>query len=671
MLKSNNYMFVKAIRKNVIYNKKILIDILISIIIILMYIFINNNYKFYVFSTSVISLGIIIGFIYTNIIKNKVMQKQIKALKRVYLISALMAGVLGVSILSIQFDNNISHIFFLLSFQSILEYCEIENIFNIESAKIRNIIIYIVFLLSYAFIISINEKKLFIFSDYECSFTIVSILISLSMSLSTLNKILVYRDTFSTDEFQKTIYYMFSIILNLLGYIFLKVDLIFIAIILITVKCSRFFMFYNYVIDKIRDEYFNVISNNIKDTVNRKKKINSELSKRNIILNEANVMINKAQHNYNMRLESMYGAVCFFTDDKLEYINNNMLDRLNKRYDEVIGMDIDSFINEYCNLSTDNMKEGVDYSFFIDTDGKRKKCKVFLICPNKYNKLIYIEDLSDESENKKLKKEFEEYLEYDKQKKQFFANISHELKTPINVISSALQLNSIYIKRENIQAVDKNRKRIMQNCLRLIRTINNFIDSNKISEGYMTPEIKIYNIVELIENTALACNKYIEIFDNEIIFDSEEEEIYVQCDKDLITRIILNLLSNSVKYGKKGGTIKVYLNIEDDKLCIRIKNDGPKIEKEIIPYIFDKFTKLNKAFNRIKEGSGLGLFLTKALVELQGGSISFVSENKGNEFKIMFDYIKEASEEDICCENFEMNSIDEKVDIEFSDIYHL
>ncbi|WP_455793509.1 ATP-binding protein [Clostridium butyricum] len=132
---------------------------------------------------------------------------------------------------------------------------------------------------------------------------------------------------------------------------------------------------------------------------------------------------------------------------------------------------------------------------------------------------------------------------------------------------------------------------------------------------------------------------------------------------------MLNLLSNSVKYGKKGGTIKVNLALEDDKVCIIIKNDGPKIEKEIIPYIFDRFTKLNKAFNRIKEGSGLGLFMTKALVEIQGGSIGLISNNEGNEFVITMNYLDNVEKEQIQYENFEMNSIDEKVDIEFSDIY--
>ena len=294
-----------------------------------------------------------------------------------------------------------------------------------------------------------------------------------------------------------------------------------------------------------------------------------------------------------------------------------------------------------------------------------------------FDKIVHVNSQDEigalgESINKisyKLNKSINELKRDVDRRKCFLRNISHELKTPINLISSVLQLNKIYLKENKVDLLDKNRKIIIQNCLRLIRTINNFIDSNKISEGYVIPDKKIYNIVEIIENTAIACNRYIKRAENTLVFDSQQEEIYVSCDKDFITRIVLNLLSNSVKYGKKGGLIKINLALEDDKVCIKIKNDGPKIEKDIMPHIFDRFTKLNKAFNRIKEGSGLGLFMTKALVEIQGGSIGLISNNEGNEFVITMNYLDNVEKEQIQYENFEMNSIDEKVDIEFSDIY--
>jgi signal transduction histidine kinase len=296
--------------------------------------------------------------------------------------------------------------------------------------------------------------------------------------------------------------------------------------------------------------------------------------------------------------------------------------------------------------------------------------EIFLTCVDENSKILYIQDISAINENKEIKKVLEEYLEEEEIKKEFFANISHELKTPINLIYTALQMNQIYLGENNLEGIDKNRKIIKQNCLRLIRTINNFIDANKISEGYMIPDFKIHNIVELVENASLASNKYIKLIDNTLIFDANQEEIYVNCDKEMITRIILNILSNSVKYGKRGGNIKVSVSIfKFEYVMIKVQNDGLEIDKETIPYIFDKFTKLNKAFNRLKEGSGLGLFLTKALIELQGGNIRLRSNNKGNEFIITMPRITKLENKEVVYEDWETNPLEEKIDVEFSDIY--
>ena len=296
--------------------------------------------------------------------------------------------------------------------------------------------------------------------------------------------------------------------------------------------------------------------------------------------------------------------------------------------------------------------------------------EIFLTNIDETSKILYIHDISEISENRKIKKVLREYLKEEEIKKEFFANISHELKTPINLIFAALQVNQIYLDENNIEGINRNRKVIKQNCLRLIRTINNFIDANKITEGYVTPDYKIHNIVEIVENISIASNKYIQLIDNTLTFDADEEEIYVNCDKEMITRIILNILSNSVKYGKKGGNITVNVGIyRYEYVLIKVQNDGLEIDKETIPYIFDKFTKLNKAFNRLKEGSGLGLFLTKALIELQGGNINLLSNNSGNVFIITMPRVIQSCGNEIIHEDWETNPLEEKVDVEFSDIY--
>lgn len=338
--------------------------------------------------------------------------------------------------------------------------------------------------------------------------------------------------------------------------------------------------------------------------------------------------------------------------------------------DELIGIDLHEFLYKYFNITLFDIRKSKNYIPSIKMNENGLEVEIFLNQIDENSKILYIHDISEINENRQMRKELEECLEEEDIKREFFANISHELKTPVNLIFSALQVNQIYIKESNIELIDRNRKIIKQNCLRLIRTINNFIDANKISEGYVLPDLKPYNIVEIIESASTAANKYIKLIDNMLIFDADEEEIYVNCDKEMIIRIILNVLSNSVKYGKKGGNINISVKkIKNSQVIIRVRNYGMPIDKETIPYIFEKFTKINKAFNRLKEGSGLGLFLTKALVELQGGNIKIESTSSGNKFTITFPRTDRPENNDFVHDQWNITPLEEKVDIEFSDIY--
>ncbi|MBW6411851.1 sensor histidine kinase [Clostridium weizhouense] len=402
-------------------------------------------------------------------------------------------------------------------------------------------------------------------------------------------------------------------------------------------------------------------------------KVNIELltaiKKRNRILNDTNIMIEKSHSRYNKLIDSVYDGVFLFSEDKLEYINRTGLGLLNYiNKEEILGIELDIFIENHFDF---DLKEFNDREIHI-TDAKMK-CNnlvvdLFIVYVDENSKLIYIHDVTELNKTKIMRNKLEKYLREEELKNQFFSNVSHELRTPINLIYSAIQLNEIYLKQENIDSIKKNNKIIKQNSLRLIRTINNFIDTNRISEGYLKPDFKNYNIVEVVENISIACNKYINKAGINLIFDSEFEEIYVKCDKDMIERIILNIISNSVKYGKKGGEIQVYISVKYSNVIINVQNNGYRIEEDTIPYVFDKFTKINKSLNRLKEGSGLGLFLSKALIELQGGKIDLTSGEEGNLFTINFPITKQEYDTELqYC--IEMNNIEEKVDVEFSDIY--
>ena len=130
-------------------------------------------------------------------------------------------------------------------------------------------------------------------------------------------------------------------------------------------------------------------------------------------------------------------------------------------------------------------------------------------------------------------------------------------------------------------------------------------------------------------------------------------------------------MSNSLKNGKENGNIHVEVKIENNKIIIEILNDADTIPEDKRNEIFEKFTKVNTSFNRLSEGSGLGLYLTKGLVELHGGEIS-IHEGPlyGNLYKIVLPYNKNVNvKENYLSRDIKINKLQQKIDIEFSDIY--
>lgn len=273
------------------------------------------------------------------------------------------------------------------------------------------------------------------------------------------------------------------------------------------------------------------------------------------------------------------------------------------------------------------------------------------------------------------RKKLYEIREYDRIKTEFFSNISHELRTPINVIFSALQVHELKLKDCSFKNIPEDRykytKIMKQNCYRLLRLVNNIIDITKIDSGYFDiNEINI-DIINLIENITLSVADYIENKGLSLIFDTVLEEKIIACDPEKVERIMLNLLSNAVKFTPFGG--KITVNIEDciENICIKIKDTGRGIPEEKLNSIFERFVQVDKSLTRDHEGSGIGLSLVKCLVELHDGTISVKSkEGHGTEFIVYFPckLINEDKNKIACCDSISENFI-EKINLEFSDIY--
>lgn len=350
-------------------------------------------------------------------------------------------------------------------------------------------------------------------------------------------------------------------------------------------------------------------------------------------------------------------------------LNNNYKDELvSKMYAIEIAGNTCALINiQYENATTIKYKDDVSIIEIL------KKISI-LIFQLKNEKNILIPDI----ENRKV----EEAIDFEHIKSSFIANISHEFKTPINIILSTVQL-LIAIEKGEFNSITKDKyieylNMLKQNSYRLLRLVNNVIDTAKIENNFYKLNLGNYNIIKLIEDITMSTSSYVSENNRNIIFDTDEEEVILACDPDKIERVILNLLSNAIKFSESGSNINVDVSTDFDKdiVYVSVKNTGELISEEYANKIFGQFMQGENLFIRRTEGSGIGLYLAKYFIKMHNGDIWLNLDNKDCTefiFSIPIEKIhdKENFNEDINEGIYIINEhkIIEQCNIEFSDIY--
>ena len=237
-----------------------------------------------------------------------------------------------------------------------------------------------------------------------------------------------------------------------------------------------------------------------------------------------------------------------------------------------------------------------------------------------------VRDISHRSEIERLRLEF-------------FANLSHELRTPLNLIFGSLQTIDLLEKDllNNNSRLKKYIEIISQNSKRLLKLVNNLIDSTKFDCEYYEYEPKNYDIVHFIENIAMSVAEFAKQNDITLTFDTNVEEKVMAFDLEKLERTMLNLLSNSIKYNNSPGKIDVILKDCNETFNITVKDSGIGIPNDKLKVIFERFKQVENRLRKRSEGSGIGLSLVKDLIKIQGGIIEVKSEvGVGSEFTIRY-----------------------------------
>ncbi|MBD5565023.1 ATP-binding protein [Clostridium botulinum] len=419
---------------------------------------------------------------------------------------------------------------------------------------------------------------------------------------------------------------------------------------------------------------------------NLNKKLNEKDSQRKYI----EELLFKNDTCYNLLIENARDAIIIHRKDKIVFANESAAELLicnnngkleNLNINNFILKEEQKKIRNKLELVYRNKSDIVCVEQVIQNN-KRKKINVesistYIIYNNRPAILSILRDITSQKQVEKLQKDVEKNIEllnesreYNKLITDFLANISHELKTPLNVIFTAVQILDLY--KKDAKSYDKKEqyiKVIKQNCYRLMRLINNLLDTTKLDSGYLKLNLVNCNIVNLVEEITLSVVYYAESKNINIIFDTDVEEKIMAVDPDKIERIVLNLLSNAIKFTGSGGNIYVTVKDFEDNIIISVKDTGIGIPEDKIENIFDRFVQVDKTLRRNKEGSGIGLYLVKSFVNMHEGTIDIQSEiGKGSEFiiNIPVKLVKEDLEKE---NNVFYSPSKEYVDMEFADIY--
>lgn len=263
-----------------------------------------------------------------------------------------------------------------------------------------------------------------------------------------------------------------------------------------------------------------------------------------------------------------------------------------------------------------------------------------------------------------------------KLKDEFLYLITHEFRTPLTVIKSAIQTMELKYRDMPDKAV-RYIKTIKQNVNRQIRLVNNLLDITRISSGNIKLIKGNYDIVFLTKSIVESIQSIAQQKKINVVFSTELQKKVICFDEEKFERILLNLLSNSIKFTKQEKTI--YVNLYSKKLrnkhmvCIAVRDEGIGIPKEKQNCIFERFGQVNNCESREAEGTGIGLHLVKLFVTVMGGDITLESEEGvGSTFTVMFPATKPMTGPSVLAEISSFESVNKLIQmeaIELSDIY--
>lgn len=319
--------------------------------------------------------------------------------------------------------------------------------------------------------------------------------------------------------------------------------------------------------------------------------------------------------------------------DSRGYIN-----LINRTYKETFNVKAEDYLNHlYYEAIKRKQVSNLIEEIFMTEQKVRREMVLSLDIERRYFDVYGVPIIGTNDEWKGILLVFHDITEMKKleqMRKDFVANVSHELKTPITSIKgfSETLLDGAMNDKDTLEAF---LRIILTESDRLQNLINDLLDLSKIEKQGNILSLQDCDIVSLLEDILPIFERKAQEKGIEVSFEKNSEEAHVEGDVYRLKQVFINLITNAIAYTPNGGKITISFQEESDSISVKIKDTGIGIEKAEIPRIFERFYRVDKARSRNSGGTGLGLAIVKHIVEAHHGQISVESEQgKGTAFII-------------------------------------
>ena len=383
-------------------------------------------------------------------------------------------------------------------------------------------------------------------------------------------------------------------------------------------------------------EGYNFIFKETIYTSNQLESINRQIIKNNNSLEETLNELKNKQILYKSFLGSLPNSIVIINNKlRISYCNSKFLNEIGKKsIREVINRRIDNYIDFSLNKDSLDICQEPQINT-IDLNGKKMEMRFFCINNKEKEFIMLFKDVTEEFKLSTMKEELEDIRVREEIKKNFLSNISHDIKIPINIIYSAIQLEKNLIYKNDIKKIKYYNEVSKENCFILTKLTNNLIDLSKIDSKNLETNLVLDNIVRFIEDYLVSLTPYINNNGINVVFDTDEEEIYIYFDEEMMKRIILNLISNSIKFTNYGGLISIKIKALENHVIIEIKDNGIGMSKEFVDKVFNEYKMEEESRTNNQTGDRISLFVVYNLIKAQNGNIEINSEvGKGTTFII-------------------------------------